>query len=49
MRAVEGDERNPLLHVLMRLLHFLNRDQGLVDAHQCLALDNTHASTLVYY
>ena len=47
--AVEGDERNPLLHVLMRLLHFLNRGQGLVDAHQCLALDNAHAATLIYY
>lgn len=45
--AVEGDERNPLLHVLMRLLHFLNRGQGLVDA-QCLALDNAHAATLIY-
>ena len=47
--AVEGDERNPLLHVLMRLLHFLNRGQGLVDTHQCLALDNTHAATLIHY
>ena len=47
--AVEGDERNPLFHVLMRLLHFLNRGQGLIDAHQSLALDNTHAATLIYY
>ena len=47
--AVEGDERYTLLHVLMRLLHFLNRGQGLVDAHQCLAFDNTHAATLIYY
>jgi len=47
--AVEGDERNPLLHVLMRLLHFLNRGQGFIDTYQCLALDNAHAATLVYY
>ena len=47
--AVEGDERYPLLHVLMRLLHFLNRGPGLVDPHPRLALDNTPAATPIHY
>ena len=49
MRAVKSDERNSLLQILMRLLHFLNGGKGLVDSHQSLTADNTHASTLVYY
>ena len=31
--AIEGDERYTLLHVLMRLLHFLNRGQPQIRNH----------------
>ena len=48
MRAVKSDERNSLLQILMRLLHFLNRSQRLIDSYQSMTLDNAHTATLIH-
>ena len=47
VRAVEGDERHALLHVLMKSLHLLHGLYCLVESHKGLLLDDTHAAALV--